>query len=256
LLCSTDLNAFTSVDFKLNKGLIFIKGEVDGEKGNFIFDTGTSYLFLNGTPNRVEAVFETVDQELVASQQQINKLKLGLVEQNNLAGWLTDLSNLEQSLDKQISGVIGFSFFSNYNVLIDYESQKIHLYALDEHLPLSYKTNVQNAQIFDFTLEGLPVVDLKINDQVFKIGLDTGANFSVFGEQMSEHIFISNQFDSKQSLAKIKIGNITIIDLPAQFVDLQKLSETHKLDGILGLSSLKVSQVYIDNQQKKLCLKW
>lgn len=151
----------TVIPFKLINNLIFIPVNINGVNLTFLLDTGVAET----------SIFSLENQELQLPN--LEKIKFsglggaasidGFRSDNNIARIGKDYVNYSMTIfiivdqDFNISshvgipvnGIIGYYFFKNHPVLIDYSSKKITIYN-DENL---FKKKIKNFQEFDINIE-------------------------------------------------------------------------------------------------------
>lgn len=106
-----------------------------GEVGDFLFDTGASKTALNrNRKNGLSFDVDSLEKTKVNRAHGVEssyyvplaKVALGSVESNNIKAVLMDLSSTEGE-DMKLAGVLGYDFFGEYDVTIDYASKTLSL---------------------------------------------------------------------------------------------------------------------------------
>jgi hypothetical protein len=129
-----------TIDFRLVNNLIFIPVEVNGVKLNFMLDSGVDETLLFSLDQNEEVAFQNVEKVMLrglGSDEPVEGLKsrgntlrmAGLRDDNHeiyiILGQDFDLSS---SIGLAVNGIIGYRFFADNTVEIDYERKKLHVY--------------------------------------------------------------------------------------------------------------------------------
>ena len=174
--------------FHLINGYILIDGEVNEKKGKFMFDTGTPFgILLNNH------YLELNKKDLVvsgsASSGQILDIYLDSVPKINIGKQVSytklltvpnsDFSFIEQGIVKDFLGFIGYDFYKNYELVIDYDYQTITLFKLDKNGTVVNPYSLLNTEIttLHFTTSNqkqIPLVEIKLGNTNVKGRFDTG----------------------------------------------------------------------------------
>ena len=168
----------TSTPFELVRGLIIVQAEVNGEMGNFILDTGSPMMILNGN-NSENATKQanTLSGDLMGEWKKINVFAWAGIKKFNLDALSMDIGHLEFLAGKPLKGLIGYEFFGNIDLLIDFENQQLRL------VPAGGSPKMEGWTLqaeIPFTMEGhLAVIEANIGDAKFRFGLDTGAGVNL-----------------------------------------------------------------------------
>lgn len=265
--------------YKLNK-LILIKGEVRGESGYFIFDTGAPGLVLN------EAYFE--DYHLDPSQKMtgvngqlhdahilyVRNLKLGQVAFKQQTAYVIDLSHIEKKRNVKILGLLGVDLFSGVEL-------EIHL---QKHILKLFKTNKDgnrfstkapkhspNQISMPFKYRGA-LIELKaeINNQQYRIAFDTGSETLLLDKNLVVRDKIQTSLTSKKNLLStdgsksgieirqlenIKIG-LNLKNVSTIATDFKTLrSHGINVDGLIGYDLLASGIVTINFKKRTFKIK-
>ncbi len=164
-----------SSSFELVRGIILVKAELDGEMANFILDTGSPMMILNdrATTASPGSQANTLHGSLSGEWKKIAKISWAGVQKFNLDALTLDISHLEYLTEKPIKGLIGYEFFGDYDLLLDFENEVVTL------VPQDYVEIAGNWKLkaeLPFSLEGhIPVIEANIGDVKVRLGLDTGS---------------------------------------------------------------------------------
>ncbi|WP_258097883.1 aspartyl protease family protein [Marinoscillum pacificum] len=144
----------TETEFELFGDHIFISVSVDdSDPVDFIFDTGDGLSVLdtdiakklNLKPDH-QSTKTSAQGSISGSLIAHNKIEINDVKLDDIELYTTELSHLEQTIGRNIDGIIGYDLLKNYVVKIDYEDMKIKLYNQDGY------QNTGNGEKFSFKL--------------------------------------------------------------------------------------------------------
>lgn len=265
---------------ELTGGVILVKVNVDDFKDslNFIFDTGNTGLSIDSTTAK------ELDLNIVAT----NKVIRGIAGEKparftyqhfiHFPGWSTgpydmhisDYGLFEQVYGQRIDGIIGYSFFKQYIIKINYDKHQIECYAPGANvypkggyfLPINlYKFPVNMVQ-----LEGRSAVDSKT---IFDLG--AGLNYLVSKQLLNEHpiLPVPTQFYPTQVegfggkkvidltvVKKMSIGKYMFKKVPIHvFEDESNILNYPNLGGILGTDLLRRFNIVLDYPAEKIHIK-
>lgn len=257
--------ADASIPFELINGLILIEAEVNGNLGNYILDSGSNGILLNGLSGDSDVSYQTLSSTLNGREKKINLFKVGDFEVSELFGFSTDLSNLETYLNKSLDGILGCSIFTPNSLLFDFENSRLIISEKD--LPQEV---VNSYSSISFKIvEDLPIAELNILGEKHSFILDSGAS-SHFIDPNEIHSFetyfiptgieknivtaggtdkVSREFELQGNL----LGN-TEVSFQAFEKDFALISTAlgTKISGLLSLSKISKSTVFFDLKSKKL----
>ncbi len=240
--------------------------ELGDKKGYFIFDTGAEDLILNNKELIGESqFFETLSGSQSMTKTKVQVFSLGNYTISNVDAFAMDLSHLEDFTNVKLLGIVGTKIFDSELIHIDNVQNRIQL------TQRSYLSELRNSKLIhsDVLLSnGIPLIPVQINDKKYLFGLDTGSSVSVMDVK---HISqLSSQKSPKQisilttetkgdahqiqTIDKINLGILSIKDLEVitQSLDAINKELDSKIDGILSLNQIEVSNVYIDILRSKI----
>ena len=192
-LQATNFNSFGSPSgssthsFDVVRGIILVKAEMDGKVSNFILDTGSPMMILNEkNVQSDEPQANTLNGGLTGEWKKIHTFSWAGVHKFNMKALSMDISHLEYITEKSIKGLIGYDFFGDFDLMLDFENQLATL------VPANYVTRVEKWQLkaeLEFDLEGhIPVIEAFIGDVKVRLGLDTGAGTNLLDIKRSKEI--------------------------------------------------------------------
>ena len=144
-----------TIPFKLINNLIFIPIKVNGIELNFLLDSGVEETILFSMEEKQEVSFHNIQKiklRGLGSEDEIEGLKStnnvleshGLKSSNHLVYIILDQSfNLSSHIGIPVNGIIGYKFFKNNIVEINYQKKRVVVHANDKstHERLSKKFN-------------------------------------------------------------------------------------------------------------------
>jgi len=255
------------IPFELLNGLIIINAEVNEVNGSFILDTGSDALLLNEKQsNHSKHSFSTVHGDISVGSKEVQTLKIGRIEHNNVKAYLTNLSSLENFTQTSLKGIIGGKFFVPNKIHIDYQSNLITISSEQTNMSLLEFPHQMKFEVFN----DVPCVQIKIGKHKHWFALDSGATSHFIDEKSLNEL---NQHFSKTGLSVnvLNAGNksannyryrLDVLNLgdrriqESLFVpqDLSSINSEMEiqLTGILSLSALDTKEILIDLEHKLL----
>ena len=135
-----------TIPFKLINNLIFIPIKVNGIELNFLLDSGVEETVLFSMEERQEVSFNNVEKiklRGLGSEEEIEGLKStnnvlsshSFKSQNHLLYIILDQSfNLSSHIGIPVNGIIGYKFFKNNLVEVNYQKKKITIHLNNEEV--------------------------------------------------------------------------------------------------------------------------
>lgn len=257
------------ISMQLTNGMAFVKAEAAGKSGFFLLDTGAPILVVNQKPGAENSVSATsFSNSFVANHLNINDFKWNLIHEKSLEAIAVDLSHMEASSGLSLCGIIGFDVLKNFELLLDYEGKQLIL-LLPRKKELQKTAKPLLAIPFELQ-EHLPVVQVKIDGQSLRFGLDTGAGANLIDQKWldilsPEALELGDTegvrgIDQELKLVKsaaIKNTKIASTDLGAMkflFTDLSYLQSSTplRIDGLLGYNFFQKVKCSINYEEKML----
>jgi predicted aspartyl protease len=266
-------HAAFAIPFENSNNLIFMQVRVnESEPLWFILDTGASYTVVK--QKRAQSLglkLETKASEFEGQPFAKNvRLSLPGVELFNQTIVAAPTAMLEPSVGRAVDGVLGYDFFRNFVVEIDYTAQLIHLYE-----PAAY-THRDLGQGLPITIEDrTPFVRLQViqpegKSYEGKFMIDTGANsaLNIFGGFDNAHgiskstpkllqtssVGVSGRRGASIGrLNEIKLGSFRIKNPIVSFAPVRSDSDDLG-DGEIGGELLRRFKVIIDYSLKRIVI--
>ncbi len=173
-----------TVDFKIGpRNHILVPVSINSSQDkNFAFDTGAGVTALNEKRLDGMALDESKYERVMIGRAYSNtqtylapldSVRFAGLERDNIKAVLTDLTNVEHGVVK-LDGVLGFDFFGDYDLSIDYAKKQL---SLNPQINGQSCNNVSGTP-FEYVAGRMIKVELTIADKTIPAVLDTGASFS------------------------------------------------------------------------------
>jgi hypothetical protein len=277
-----------TIPFKLINNLIFIPLEVNGIELTFLLDTGVKETILFSLEDKDEIKFNYLEKIKLRGlgssdfmegfKSNLNKIafKDVLVDNTHDIYLILDEGfNFSSSVGIPVNGIIGYQFFKNFNVEINYIKQKIYIHSPSKEIKLKklkkfdeFTISIHNfkpylSSLFDFDsqkIEGKLLLDIgnsdafwffknsiqsvKFTSNSFEDFLGRGFNGDIFGERTKLNSFKFESFEFKNPY----------IALPDS-TSLQNIRWAENRIGSLGGEVFKRFDVIFNYNKNKLYLK-
>jgi hypothetical protein len=276
-----------SIPFKFINNLIFIPIKVNGIELNFLLDSGVEETILFSMEDKKEVNFFNVEKIALrglGSNESIEGLKStnntleikGLKSINHLIYIVLDQKfNLSSHVGIPVNGIIGYHFFKNNLVEINYQKRKIYMYSKNEKnyvkiekkfdkLPIS----IENAKPY---ING--TIELNHNNIPVKLLIDVGNSDAVWlfqnvpnkieipSKNFEDYLgqgFSGQVFGKRAMMAKFSIDRFHFINPIVAFPD--SISTTNvkmvvNRSGSVGSEILKRFSVVFDYQNELIFLR-
>jgi len=270
----------TTVPFYLVGHTIIVEAVVNGQPGNFIFDTGAPKVFLNSAyyngvkiPWKNEAVLDVNGHTCEVLHHMVKDLALQGRQLFNGYALVADLKGLEQSKGISIAGILGYPVFRDFEVLLDFDKNQMLLLPLDRKgrrlcNPLGYVP----MDSLEVKMSGhFPCVMAQSGGRKLRLGIDSGAEVNVFDQGVfakeqvpleagEDIILVGMKSKSKMcrrgKIPDLQVGHWTLENTEVVVTDFDPLNkelDTH-LEGMLGVPFLMQGKMAINYKQRKLFL--
>jgi len=268
-----------NIPFRMSGLHIVIMAEVDGKPGNFILDTGSEKLILNA--RHFDGGWVKKGRGSVGTFGIVSKVRSCMVKNlswqdmsaQNINADIIDLSHMEERKNIQLLGLIGYEVIKNFELLIDFKTQKVILLKTDEtgkrfgHSSREYapvdSLNISIKQHF-IILNGI------INGQKVTFGLDSGAELNLLDQRANRRVL--GHFEVIQQMVVNDIGGQAAREVPVgklqgfqaqhfqwpvmrtMLADLTHLNQLlgTRLDGVLGMEFFTKRPVIINYKKRML----
>ncbi len=262
------------IPLKRADNLLLMEAEVDGVRGNFIFDTGAPGLVLNAAYYRQQAIKRNrtsvgvAGSSLEVYETQVKQLKINELYYENILVELTELSHIENNKGVKILGLLGNALFEEFIVKIDVRKSVMYLIkpSKNKELP-SNKTITLNLSYSNNTI----FIPMKIDGKNLNVCFDTGAEIMVLDNYLPKSVMKNVQLTKRLNLRgtggqKLEVwsGKLENLQLATYKFNetavivsgLQQLSEAYgqPLDAIIGYTLLEKGVVEINVRKKQFRL--
>jgi len=266
------------IPFSMAGKLISVPVKLDGQEKNFLLDSGSPKTILNSNHLENQSEHKTISASKGIGGnisgmniQNVEHLEFSGITLQNQDVLTMNLKHLEEELETEIYGLIGYDLIKDYDILFDYDARKITLIStgfyesyLDTNLP---STNLVRIPL---QMKGhIPVVECQINTKTLSFGIDCGAESNL----IDDDLFISFKkqlkkigTDSlsgadgtsllvKKALVKnLHIGDTEFKNMPTLFSDISHLNKGYNmnLDGLVGFEVLSRQKTLISYKRAEM----
>lgn len=259
-----------AIPIDIAHGMAFVNANLGGETGKFLLDTGAPLLVLN---QKTEDSQKKIGATSVTSNFDISSIKVkeftwAGIYHKNLDALALDMNHIEQAAKRTVKGIIGYDILKNYEVLIDYENKQLWLLQSGNN-----KLHIAAEPIatLEFELQDhLPVIEVQIDGQKFRFGLDTGAGVNLLDvrhrDLLSQKLAVNTNLESLRAIdqttrltesvivEQTQISTLPVDKMKYLFTDLHHLKSNTALDidGVFGFSFFEKVKCSIDYPNRKL----
>lgn len=259
--------------------LIVVKARVDEREGYFLFDTGISALTLNdhyfGGEENVRKFRKVTDVNGSREKLEgcfVQSFRWGGVERDSFHVPLVDLSMLEEVLDVELLGLLGWEVFKDVEVHIDYDARQMTLRRLDAAgVFQSPSLRPDPTHVMAFEMEGhVPVLQARIGEQQLRMGWDSGASINMMNKKLRRYLpdearkLMNIPYGGVLSSRKAPFVAVGAIHVEEQFavtawrMALTKMKHFQKrdlnIDGFIGADLLRLGQLSINYRKREIAV--
>jgi len=265
---------------QLTGGIIILHATLDNFKDslNFVLDTGSGGISLDSTTcdyykltlipsDRIVRGIAGIKQVSFANDHKLNFKGLTV---NKLDFHINNYSILSSAYGMPIDGIIGYSFFRRYLVVIDYDSQEVYIYT-----PGMYKYP-KGGYLLKPQFTTIPMQMATVRDENIvegKFYFDTGAGLcllmnddfaadsAVFRKRRKMYLTqaegLGGKTDMKLSVVKqLRIGPYRFRNVPAYvFNDEYNVTNYPVLGGLIGNDIFRRFNVVLNYPMQEIYLK-
>ncbi len=199
------------IPFKFINNLIFIPMQVNGVELTFMLDSGIDETILFSLENK-EVQFNNVKKVKLKGLGSANEID-GMISQGNKVNIgkhlidtlhkiiiiLNEDFNFSSHIGIPINGIIGYQFFKNYPVRINFENRKIYIYPNESK---KYKRLIKKREPYNISIEkNRPYMQAVINmntqkvDSKLLIDLGNSDGIWLFSKELKDFIYPLPNFD-------------------------------------------------------------
>lgn len=270
------------IPFSRAGNLIIIRARVDTMEGNFILDTGAPGLVLNLTYFRNYAGIENTDEIQggvtggveADAHVKIDSLIFGGVNYYQVEAGRINLGHIENNKGIRIHGLLGMQLFKQFEMMIDYENNQLHLHYITKRDKKDYQHEwlKDTARYIETPVD---FIEHKLITYVYSAGkklsfvIDSGAESNLIDSRLPDKI-MDNLLVNKRvfltgtgsrrvealsgSMNTLKIGNYDVANLPVIVTNLEQLCFAYNrcLDGMLGFDFLSRQKIGFNFVKRKM----
>ena len=276
-----------SIPFKLSNNLIIVPVNINGIDLSFLLDTGVDNTILFSLEETDSITFNNVKKikmrglgsgepiDALYSKKNVLKIKEFIDESHDVFIVLDQGINFSSQIGIPVHGIIGYQFFKNHFVELNYKTKKINIYKNADAFSL------KKMESFDVLPMDIEMKKPYINSLITLNGkeintrllVDSGGSDAIwlFEDQGKEIVspevyfedFLGNGFSGeingkRSRIEKIKLGNNTIENSTISFPDQESIRHVNLgsgRNGSIGSELLKRFHVLFDYENGKMYLK-
>ncbi|MCG8748678.1 retropepsin-like aspartic protease [Tenacibaculum finnmarkense] len=266
------------IPFELAGKLIAVDLLLNGTKRKFILDTGAPFVILNSayiiadTTKTSSTSIKGVNGNISSiSFKKTKSINFSGLKMNNQDIMTMNLAHLEKSLDYKFYGLIGYDLIKEYDIMFDYRKKIITL--INPDIFDDYKKhNLLNNSLETIPVKlnkHIPVVDVKINNKILKLGIDSGASSNLIDNDLFSNLKKEirkiktdklegadkhSQQVKKGKIKKVRIGNKLFKRVKTSFSDISHLNRDPNIniDGLIGYPILSKQRTLISFLRKEI----
>ena len=256
-------------------GLPIVTVSIDGQPCNMFFDTGAPGIILNSKyfeHNIDGEVMGTGGRGAVGTGAVSGLHHVKSMDMSGLALYETDimtsdLSNLE-AVGIAVHGILGQSFYKDFDVLFDFKGGEIVLLRPDTTYQWLMNEGYHCQTVKGVKKGHLLTFDCQVGSIPVTLAFDSGAQTNLLGENwLRQHPSLAKGIKKSQltgygeGLASVKkgktvltLGNRTFKKLWTTFSDVSHFKESKGIDGLFGCDVLAKQKILISYKREELLL--
>ena len=256
-------------------GLPIVTVTIDGQPCNMFFDAGAPGVILNSKyfDHNIDGQVMgsggrgAVGTGSVSGIHHVKSMDMGGITLHETDIMTSDLSNLE-TVGVAVHGILGQSYYKDFDVLFDFKSSEIvlltpdttHQWLLNEGYQYQTVKGVKKGHLltFDCQVGGVPVV----------LAFDSGAESNLLANDWPQlhpstvkgikKAHLTGYGDGRASITKGKtiltLGGRTFKKLQTAFSDVSHLKESKGVDGLFGCEVLAKQKLLISYKRQELLM--
>ena len=261
--------------------MIVTQAAINGEKHNFIIDSGCPILYLNskyfrGNDDEEGARMsssEDVNGKISGGQDVItaDSFDFNGIRANGIKVMASDLSHLEKGTD--VYGLIGYDVYKDYDLMFDYKKKTLTLIDPDYTETFLKERKYEYDEVpFEMskTMRHIPLIKAQIDTVSLTLGIDCGAGNNLLDskrwdefESMLRRVKttklkgISNDEGAEVHVGKLKslkIGGKTFRHTQTVFNNISHFNRNkdERIDGLIGYEVLSKQKTILSYKNTKL----
>lgn len=270
-----------TVPITLSKNnLIVTQAVINGEKHNFIIDSGCPILYLNskyfsGSDDNGTRVgtAEDVNGRVSGGQDVIyvDSFDFNGIRADSIKVMMSDLSHLENGTE--VYGLIGYDVYRDYDLLFDYKGKTLTLIDPDYTETFLKERKYEYEEVpFEMSkaMRHIPLINGQIDTSSLTFGIDCGASSDLLDSGLWDEFKnmmkrvkvtklkgISNDKGTEVhegKLKSLKIGGKTFRNTRTVFNSISHLnmSKDERIDGLIGYQILSRQKTVLSCRNRKL----
>lgn len=268
------------IPFSLAGKLVLVDVILDGTSRKFILDTGSPRVILSSNhltnsenTNSISNAQGVNGSISNLDIDQIESLEFGGIKMEKQDILTMDLGHLEEELNQQFYGLIGYELVKDYDILFDYHAKKLTLIKPDHYE--QYKTqHFSKSKLTTLPMEmngHIPSVEVTINNKTYRMGIDSGAEENLMDDDLFQ-VLRNFTTDIKEDeligaghnaqiiksgyINEMYIGDLAFRKLNTAFSDISHLNNAYgiNLDGLIGFQILSKKRTLISFGRKELTI--
>ncbi len=272
-----------TVPITLSKdNMIVVQAVINGEKHNFIIDSGCPILYLNskyfrGSDDKGTRVSTSEDVNGKVSGGQdvihIDSFDFNGIRADSIKVMMSDISHLENGTE--VYGLIGYDVYRDYDLLFDYKGKTLTLIDPDYTATFLKERKYEYEEVpFEMSkaMRHIPLINGQIDTSNLTFGIDCGASSDLLDSGLWDEFKnmmkrvkttklkgISNDKGTEVHAGKLKnlkIGGKTFRNTRTVFNSISHLnmSKDERIDGLIGYQILSRQKTVLSYRNKKLIL--
>ena len=268
------------IPFRTMGNLIALDVLVNGEEQTFILDTGAAEVILNAKYHEEKGPKKkTLSAGTKSVVGNISGMDLVEVSELDFAGIklkeeqliTMDLGHLEEELGGEVHGLVGYSMIKDFDVLFDYDKKLLTLIPTSLFEDFSEQEFEMEAMSrYPLKMRGhIPVVEIGINEEIYQMGIDCGAEVNLLREGLYEKFKSDLREIQKEILTgagkedlqvkkgvieEMTIGEKSFEKTETVFSDISHLNKDKELviDGLIGYEILSKQKTILSFSRKEI----
>ncbi len=203
----TEENNSFNIPLKQVGRLFLIEATVDGQRGNFVFDTGAVGLVLNKTYYR-NAVSTSQSAgisgtSISSGTLKVKEMSIGDIQIRHINADVANLGNIENKRHVRILGLIGMDILKGYEMIVDVRQHNLKLIRIDrrgnyaDDVDFSFQADLESRVVLR---NGIMFLRGEIAGKKMDFCLDTGAESNVLCSSCRKDILSSVSISRKTEL--------------------------------------------------------
>lgn len=267
------------IPFKNGGRLIIVQATVDGQTGNFIFDTGAEDLVLNANHFSTSNILSSKQRAGITGmigqvyQKQLDTFYLESYLITNKMVDALDMSHIETKKNLKILGLLGAKVYKDFEIMIDYGLKQLTFSRtnkkggkLDGNV---YQETPQDSMDIKVTSKNMMIVNAMVGKKKLKLVLDTGAEFNLLHHRVNRKVLDYFKIQKRVRLSgassqesevfagvleDVICGPINCQPMRTLLMNMDQINETYRtqVNGVLGFEFLIRLRVAINYKKKRL----